>query len=170
MNATHFAHEFNTLSQYLRAFAYKLTRDASAADDLFQDTAFLAFKNQHKFQSDTNLKAWLSTIMKNAFINGFRKRQRRGQVLDDSTEYFRLNSNGNAISNEGEAQVHYQDLFALVEMLNDNLKQPFLMAYRGYKYEEISQELDIPLGTIKSRVFAARKFLKTQIEQRYAVI
>lgn len=170
MNATHFAQEFNTLSHYLRAFAYKLTGDASAADDLYQDTAFLAFKNQDKFQSDTNLKAWLSTIMKNAFINSFRKRKRRGQVLDNSAEYFRLNSNGNAIDNEGEAVVHYQDLLAVVEMLNDNLRQPFLMAYRGYKYEEISKEMGIPVGTIKSRVFAARKFLKTKIEHRYAIL
>lgn len=170
MNATPFAHEFNRLSQYLRAFAYKLTGDASAADDLFQDTAFLAFKNQDKFQSKTNLKAWLSTIMKNAFINSFRKRKRRGQVLDSSPEYFLLNSNASTTNNEGEAAVQYQDLFSLVEMLNENLKQPFLMAYHGYKYEEIGQELSLPVGTIKSRVFAARKFLKAQIGQRYMIL
>ncbi len=169
MNATHFASEFDTLSQYLRAFAYKLTGDASSADDLYQDTAFLAFKNREKFRAETNLKAWLSTIMKNAFINSFRKRKRRGEVMDNSPENFRLNSGRNSIENDGEKLVYYQDLFALVEMLNDKLKQPFLMAYQGYKYDEISQQLDLPVGTIKSRVFAARKFLKAQIEQRYTV-
>ena len=169
MNAIRFMNEFELLSHYLKAFAYKLTGDASAADDLFQDTALLAFKYRERFHSGTNFKAWLSTIMKNAFINSFRKRKRRGEVLDNSTEHFRLNSGSKTISNKGEEQLAYEELLALVGELNDTLRQPFLMVYQGYKYEEIGEAMNLPIGTIKSRVFAARQFLKKRIKEYYKV-
>ena len=166
MNTNSFDIEFNQLSKYLRAFAYKLTRDLHLAEDLFQDTALLAFKNQKRFVQGTNMKAWLSTIMRNTFINSFRKRQRLGEVLDYTPENFLINSNSKVVPNDGEEQLAIKEIQYLIDGLSEALKTPFLMSYQGFKYDEISQQLSIPLGTVKSRIFLARQELKQKIKRQ----
>ena len=163
MNNPTFVNEFNDLSHYLKAFAIKLTRDKVQADDLFQETAFNAFKNQNHFNQNTNLKAWLSTIMKNSFINSYRKKQRFRKVFNDNGFDYLADPAMPTIENEGEQEVIANELYELVEKLDHDLKKPFLMAYQGYKYEEISKEMGLPMGTIKSRIFLARKRLKQDI-------
>ena len=169
MSANQFAFEFNTLSQFLRSFALQLTHDTHQAEDLFQDTALLAFKHREKFRTDTNLKAWLATIMRNTFINGFRKKQRRGEILDQSQELFLLNAGQGQINNAAEGNLQLEELITIVESLPEELRKPFLLFFQGYKYDEISQELDIPLGTTKSRIFQARKRMKKQINAIYRI-
>lgn len=170
MTTSCFVHDFNGNTAYLKAFAMKLTKDSHMAEDLFQDTAFLAFKNQDKFQMGTNLKAWLSTIMKNTFINQYRKRKRHGIVFDDSPENFLLNSGNQIEMNAGETNVTLEEIDVLVESLSKNLKKPFQMATEGFKYEEIAQTMDLPLGTVKSRIFMARKALQKQMKSLYKEI
>ncbi len=165
IDASFFLQEFNTLSGYLRSFAMKLTKDRFAAEDLYQDTALKAIKNQSKFSSDTNMKAWLLTIMKNSFINDYRKRQRRQQIEEASNNAILLMNQPNKSFNDGERSLRASELLELIDALSDNLKKPFLMMYQGYKYEEISQEMQLPIGTIKSRIFWARKELKDKIEK-----
>lgn len=160
MNTNTFACDFNNLSQYLRAFAFKLTKDSQLADDLFQDTALRAFKNKDKFSANSNMKAWLSTIMKNIFINNFRSKKRWEKVLDNSDSDNLMNLEKNPTHNEGERQLYMDELYELIEGLDEGQKQPLLMRYQGYKYEEISEHMELPLGTIKSRIFLARKVLK----------
>lgn len=167
MSTNNFLLEFNALSGYLRSFALKLTNDAHAAEDLFQDTALRAFKHQDKFSSDSNLKAWLCTIMKNTFINNFRKKKRRGQILGDTKNLTFMDPESMSARNEGEGNVLIEELQDLIDTLDDNLREPFLMAYQGYKYEEICQHLSLPVGTVKSRIFCARKELKYQIKKLY---
>ncbi|NRB51778.1 MAG: RNA polymerase sigma factor [Saprospiraceae bacterium] len=162
-----FASEFNALSTYLRSFALKLTQDVHRAEDLYQDTAFRAFKHQDKFTSNSNLKAWLSTIMKNTFINNFRVRKRQANVFDDTPDNYLLNSEANEIPNDGEGKLALDDLHQLIDQLDERYKYPFLMMYEGYKYDEICTELDLPIGTVKSRIFLARAALKHQIKRLY---
>lgn len=163
MSAYNFAYKFELLAHYLKSFAMKLTRDKHLAEDLFQETALSAFRNKDKFIPDTNMKAWLSTIMKNAFINSFRKKKRQGTLFDRTPENFWINSGGAMILNEGEDKVNQDDIWLLIEGLDEKLRKPFILNYKGYKYHEIAEEETLPIGTIKSRIFTARKLLKEKL-------
>ena len=168
MSADIFLQNFNMHTNYLRRFAMRLTRDKSTADDLFQETALNAFRNKNKFQHNTNMKSWLGTIMKNIFINLYRKNKRKKVVQDTSDELYMLNSAQILIKNEGEMNVRMNEIISLIEQLDKSYKIPFMMAYQGYKYDEIQEILgNLPLGTIKSRIHLARKILKKQIDKMY---
>jgi len=163
-----FLQEFNSHSNYLKHFAIKLTRDKNRADDLFQETALNAFRHQKKYTENTNLKAWLSTIMKNSFINLYRKQKRRNELQDTTREDFYLNESKEVIRNEGEISVNMRDIFKLIDELDEGYRVPFMMAYKGYQYDEIQKSMGgLPMGTIKSRIFNARKILKSKIKELY---
>ncbi|WP_170110398.1 RNA polymerase sigma factor [Flavilitoribacter nigricans] len=167
MSETEFTYKFNTLSHYLRSFAYKLTRDSHLAEDLFQDTALRAFNNQDKFVKSTNMKAWLSTIMKNTFINNFRRKQRWSKVIIQTDENYLMENESKAVWNKGEEKVSGEALEQLVNDLDEGMRVPFLMMLQGFKYHEIADRMELPLGTIKSRIFMARRQLKEQIKKLY---
>jgi RNA polymerase sigma-70 factor (ECF subfamily) len=157
-------HQLAKISNSLRAFSLKLTGNESDANDLYQDTAFRIISNADKYQPDTNFKAWAVTIMRNIFINNYRKRMRRGTILDQTPNNFYINSGNQAIENEGESHMAYKELLRMVSSLPEDFKRPFWMAYKGYKYDEIAEKLDAPLGTIKSRIFFARRKLQKMYE------
>ncbi len=159
--------EFNQAvqNQYkpLRGYALKLVQNVEDANDLVQETVLKAFKNQDKFAAGTNLKGWLYTIMKNIFINNYR-RMVNGKIYSDDTEnQFFINSYSPRIPNGGESRMVLGDIEKALNELNDNLRVPFLMSYNGYKYEEIAQSLSIPLGTVKIRIHNARKKLQESL-------
>lgn len=160
-NALNFSTEFNTLNFFLKSFAYKLTKDKHSAEDLFQDTAFLAFKNRNKFQSGTNMKAWASTIMRNTFINKFRQKKRRSEVSGGDEL---LDLGDRTVLNDAEQTLAERELLKLVGSLKRKFREPFVMAFQGYRYKEIGEHLSLPVGTVKSRIFEARKLLKERIE------
>lgn len=164
------AHDFNLkieeVSQYLHSFALNLTKNSEDAKDLYQETTYRALVNRDKFAPDTNLKAWLFTIMKNIFINNYRKKMKANTIMDSTNNLFLLNSGGTEI-NEGETTMFMKELEGMIASLEETLRIPFIMHYEGFKYQEIADELDLPLGTIKSRIFFARKELKTMIQYRY---
>ena len=149
----------------LHAFAYKLTGDFTDAQDLYQDTAFKVLKNADKFKPGTNFKAWSSTIMRNIFINDYRKKKRRGVITDSTDNNYYINSGDQTVVNGGERSLRYEAIVELIDDLPQNLKEPFLMSYNGFKYDEIAEKLDAPLGTIKSRIFFARKTLRERYLQ-----
>ena len=166
MSTNEFIHNFDSLSSYLRGFAMKLTSDKSLAEDLFQETALSAFRHRDKFRAGTNMKAWLSTIMKNSFINQFRKKQRRIQIQDNAEENRIVNARNNAVYNDGEMKIKVEEITNLIDELDDVYRTPFMMVYQGYKYDEISKALNnTPMGTIKSRVHYARKMLKNRLQE-----
>lgn len=148
----------------LWAFSLKLTGDETDARDLYQDTSLRIISNADKFQEGTNFKAWAVTIMRNIFINNYRKKMRRGTILDQTPNNYYINSGAQAIENEGETRMAYKELLKMVSALPEDFKRPFWMAYKGYKYDEIAEELDAPLGTIKSRIFFARRKLQKMYE------
>lgn len=151
----------------LRAFSLKLTGDMADAEDLYQDTAMRIISNADKFQTGTNFKAWAVTIMRNVFINNYRKKTRRGVILDQTSNNYYLNSGEGMESNGGEGNIAYGELMKMVNKLGDEFRVPFWMAHQGYKYDEIAERLEVPLGTVKSRIFFARKALKASIKSHY---
>lgn len=168
MKNRQFIKEFEAHTNYLKCFALKLTKDKNLAEDLFQDTALKAFRYQDKYVANTNIKAWLGTIMKNSFINLYRKKKKRNEVQDTTVEKFFLNDPNKVNLNEGEMVVNVKELYKIIDSLDEGLRRPFLMSYQGYKYEEIQKAMgDLPMGTIKSRIFHARKALKTRVKKLY---
>lgn len=168
MDTFDFNTQFNKLTPVLNAFAYNLTQDVEDAKDLYQETAFRAMKNVDKFKPDTNLKAWLFTIMKNIFINNYRRKSKANVISDNTDNLFYLNSGGGSIGNQGDANVLIKELRNMIDKLEDNIRIPFMMHYQGFKYQEIADKFALPLGTIKSRIFFARRELKAQIKNRYS--
>jgi RNA polymerase sigma factor (sigma-70 family) len=163
MSAIEFDQIVLTNSDYLKPFAFTLTRDNETAKDLLQETMFRAFANKEKYHVGTNIKAWLYTIMRNIFINDYRRKLKQNTVLDNTPNDFLLNSNQLAVTNAAESNLKIKELYQLVHYLPDIFRNPFILYFEGYKYNEIASLLKEPLGTIKSRIHFARKLLKEQI-------
>lgn len=167
MPAPEFEGKFQSLTKVLLAFAYNLTKNSEEAKDLFQETALRAMNNRDKFKMGTNFKAWTFTIMKNIFINNYRKKVKANTIMDSTDNMYYINSGKETIHNGGESNIMMKELTGMIEGLDDSIKIPFMMHYRGYKYQEIADHFQLPLGTIKSRIFFARKELKSLIGKRY---
>jgi RNA polymerase sigma-70 factor (ECF subfamily) len=167
MSQNEFTKAFCQFQRPLLAFASHLTNNEEEARDLLQETAYKAFKYRSMYRPHTNLRAWLMTIMRNTFINDYRQKKRR-QVLNDYTpNQYLLNAGNQMVDNGGESSVTMKEIRGVVEELEDWLKVPFLLHYKGFKYEEIATELEIPLGTVKSRIFFARQKLQERLHQIY---
>jgi RNA polymerase sigma-70 factor, ECF subfamily len=168
MSQVEFFSRFDQLTVLLQSFAYNLTKNQDDAKDLFQETAFRALTNRDKFTPGTNFKAWSFTIMKNIFINNYRKKMKANTIMDSTDNMYYINSGSTTISNGAEANILMQEITGMIERLDDSIRIPFLMHYQGFKYQEIADELQLPLGTVKSRIFFARKELKERIGASYS--
>ncbi|MEO8765773.1 MAG: RNA polymerase sigma factor [Ginsengibacter sp.] len=161
--------EFNQLllinSDFLSPFAITLTRDQESAKDLVQETMYRAIANREKYNAGTNIKAWLYTIMRNIFINNYRKKIKQNVVLDSTSNDFLLDSSQTAISNLAESGLRLKEIEAAIFYLPSIFKDPFSLYFDGYKYHEIAEALHEPIGTIKSRIHFARKLLKKKINR-----
>lgn len=149
----------------LRQYAYQLTKNPDDADDLTQETMLKAFSYRDKFLDATNLKGWLFTIMKNSFINNYRRVVKRNTFIDDTDNTFYLDTVAPALPNKGEEKFVLKDIEKAIEQLPHDLKNTFMLNYTGFKYHEIAEMLNIPIGTVKTRIFMARKALKTKLAQ-----
>ena len=164
------AMEFNQMlvnnAEFLKPFAITLTRDTEVAKDLFQETLYRALANKDKYNVGTNIKAWLYTIMRNIFINNYRRKVKQNTILDTSANDFLLDYQQVNQASTAEGNLHLKDIMEAVHHLPEIFKNPFLLYFDGFRYHEIARILKEPLGTIKSRIHFARKLLKSQI-QRY---
>ena len=167
MSSIEFNDRLNQMASLLHSFAYSLTKNNEDARDLYQETAYRAITNREKFRTGTNLKAWLFTIMKNIFINNYRKKVKANTIMDSTDNQYYINSGDNAIGNKAESSIMMNELTQMIDKLDASIRIPFLMHYQGYKYQEIADYLELPLGTVKSRIFFARKDLKLQIKKNY---
>lgn len=159
--------EFTTKTQELNnllfAFALRLTRSRQDAEDLMQETAIKAYKYRHNFTEGTNFKSWISTIMRNTFINSYRKMKTRrhlNHTADEVTENIEVE---NVVANSGEQNLRMQEMKRMLNSMGDIYSIPFLMFYKGYEYQEIATQLNIPIGTVKSRIFSARVKMKQML-------
>jgi RNA polymerase sigma-70 factor (ECF subfamily) len=161
--------EFNQMlvnnAEFLKPFAITLTRDSEAAKDLFQETLFRALANKDKYSVGTNIKAWLYTIMRNIFINNYRRKVKQNTIFDSTPNDFLINQTQSVVANNAESNLRLKDIQEAIHNLPQIFRNPFLLYFDGFKYHEIADMLGEPLGTIKSRIHFARKLLKTQIER-----
>jgi RNA polymerase sigma-70 factor (ECF subfamily) len=145
-----------------KAFAITLTRDNETAKDLFQETLFRALANKDKYNVGTNIKAWLFTIMRNIFINNYRRKAKQQTIFDSTPNDFLLDYNQVTSSNAAESSLRMKEINAAIYNLPEIFRSPFLLYFDGFKYHEIAAMLKEPLGTIKSRIHFARKLLKAR--------
>jgi RNA polymerase sigma factor (sigma-70 family) len=159
--------EFNQLlltnAEFLKPFAVTLTRNIETAKDLFQETMFKALANKEKYNIGTNIKAWLYTIMRNIFINDYRRKAKQNTIFDSTPNDFLLNYNQVTTSNEAESNLKLKEIKNAIYSLPVIFRDPFTLYFEGYKYTEIAKILAEPLGTIKSRIHFSRKLLKEQL-------
>lgn len=157
--------EIHSEQPALTSYALQLTRNMEDANDLVQETLLKALTYQSKFTEGTNLKGWLFTIMRNSFINNYRRLMRRNTFIDTTdNDYFMNASSSVTIENLGEDKFLIKDLADAINTLPEDLKITFEMNVRGYKYHEIAEELDIPIGTVKTRIFVAKRRLRNQLK------
>jgi RNA polymerase sigma factor (sigma-70 family) len=165
MTAIEFSNAVQQLSYSLKPVALNLTRDQDDAKDLVQETLLKALTHREKFKTGTNLKAWLYTIMRNSFINNYNKISRRSNQVDRDNYHLYLQADPNFIAQNGAASTFIrQDVQQAMRHLHEDFRRPFLMYFTGYKYLEIAQKLQIPIGTVKNRIHIARKELKQRLQ------
>ncbi|MBI3233863.1 MAG: RNA polymerase sigma factor [Bacteroidetes bacterium] len=160
--------EFNSLvtneRSPLRQYAYQLTKDIEDANDLLQETMLKAFTYREKFTDSANIKGWLYTIMKNSFINNYRRMVKRKTFIDQTDNLYFIDSLHNTTNNLGESKYIIKDIEKAIESLPKDVKDTFMMNFNGYKYHEISEIFNVPIGTVKTRIFVARRMLKAKLK------
>ncbi len=158
--------EFQTRLMSLQAnllnFAYMLTSNRDDAHDLVQDTTLKALDNADKYVENTNFKGWVFTIMRNIFINNYRRVMRSATVVDQTEDLYHLNICQDSGIDSPEESFSVQEITAAINEFPEKYRIPFSMHVAGYKYNEIAEETGLPLGTVKSRIFFARQELQAR--------
>ena len=145
-------------------FAYKLTSDREEANDLLQETSLKALDNEDKYMPDTNFKGWMYTIMRNIFINNYRKLVRDQTFVDQTDNLYHLNLPQESGFQSTESAYDLKEMHRVVNALPREYKIPFSMHVSGFKYREIAEKLGLPLGTVKSRIFFTRQKLQQELK------
>jgi RNA polymerase sigma factor (sigma-70 family) len=164
MTAIEFKKLVQKESSSLRHYAYQLTRNVEDTNDLVQDTMLKALTYQDKFTDGTNFKGWMYTIMKNTFINNYRRMVKRNTIIDQTDNEYYFDSMTSSVANDGDRNMMMRDIDHAINELPLSLKKPFTMNFKGFKYHEISEILNIPIGTVKTRIFVARRQLRDQLK------
>ena len=164
MTAVEFNHQLVSLEKNLSRFALSLTSDHEDAQDLVQETFLKALSNRDKFVEYTSLKAWTFTIMKNTFINNYRKAVRENTNVDNTKDQYFLNSSKKTTQDNPDSVYSTKEINKQINKLTDDFKIPFKMHTEGYKYKEIADKLGLKIGTVKSRIFFTRKKLMDNLQ------
>ena len=151
------------LQSNLLNFAFQLTTNRDEAQDLLQDTTLKALDNEDKYVDNVNFKGWIFTIMRDIFINNYRQSVRQATVVDKTEDLYHLNVSQDSGLNTPEGSYAVRAISEAVNAFTEEYRVPFNMYVAGYKYHEIADKLGLPLGTVKSRIFFARKKLRTQL-------
>lgn len=160
-----FDHKLMKYHDRLKGYAMKLTRHAEEAEDLTQETFLKAVANKNKFQGGSNLQAWLHTIMRNTYITQY-NRQNKYQAIVSQGDSPRLAYIFEyTTENQGKQSLLMDEINRALQGLEAQFRTPFLMHFKGYKYREIAEILEMPLGTVKNRIHVAKKFLQQQIQR-----
>lgn len=163
-NPLEFNSQLYSLKDNLRRFAISFTRNDDDADDLVQDTMLKAIRYSARFETGTNLKSWLFMILKNTFINNYRRKHRLNAYMAVNTIDVADNVTDNSSYNLGESKCILDDIHKVLEKLPHDYLYPFIKYFEGYKYHEIAGELNIPIGTVKTRIHLARAILKKNLK------
>ncbi len=161
-------YEFNNnligMKPNLHRFAMSLTYDRDTALDLVQDTYLKALTFKDKFVDYTNLKAWVFTIMKNTFINNYRRSVKENTIMDSTRDLYFLNQPHDKGFISPESHYSEAEIQKAIDSLEDEFRIPFRMHLQGYKYKEIADKLGLKIGTVKSRIFFTRQKLMLMLK------
>ena len=167
----HFAEQALPLAPQLYSAALRMTRNPSDAEDLVQETYLKGYRSFRTFAEGTNLRAWLFRILTNTYINIYRAKQRRPEEteLDDLQDFYlyrRIGGIEEALAARS-AEDELMDVFTddevkqALEDLPENFRLPVLLAdVEGFSYKEIAEMLEIPIGTVMSRLHRGRKAMQ----------
>ena len=164
MRTATFTQNLLSLQTELRNFAFKLTADYEDANDLLQETTLKALDNEAKYTEETHFKGWMYTIMRNLFINNYRKTLRDQTYVDKTDNQFYLNSGVDVEADSMEGAYDAKEMRRIVNALPKEYRIPFTMYVAGFKYREIAERLQLPLGTVKSRIFFTRQRLQEALK------
>jgi RNA polymerase sigma-70 factor, ECF subfamily len=164
MIAVEFRSQLIKLKEDLMRFAFRLTRDKDDSQDLVQETFLKALKYCDNYADESNFKAWTSTIMKNTFINNYRKSILQNRYFDQTKETFFINQTKSTGCEQPDSAYSVLEITQHIDQLEDKFRVPFKMHVNGYKYKEIANELNLKIGTVKSRIFFSRKQLKDKLK------
>lgn len=164
MASAKFQSNLMSLQANMLNFAYMLTNNRDDAYDLLQDTTLKALDNEEKYADNTNFKGWVFTIMRNLFINNYRRGVRAATVVDTTDNLYHLNLSQDSGLENPEESYGASEISEAINEFSDEYRIPFSMHVSGYKYSEIAEHMGLPLGTVKSRIFFARK----RLQERFA--
>lgn len=164
MRTANFAQDLLSVQTELLNFAYKLTADREEANDLLQETSLKALDNEDKYTAETNFKGWIYTIMRNIFINNYRKALRDQTYVDQTDNQFYLNQNIDIEGDSTEGSYDLKEMRRIVNALPKEYRIPFSMYVSGFKYREMADKLGLPLGTVKSRIYFTRQKLQEELK------
>ena len=164
MSTATFTTELVGVQDELLRFAYKLTADRDEANDLLQDTSLKALDNEEKYEPATNFKGWIYTIMRNIFINNYRRIVREQTFIDTTENRYHLNAPNDEAADSTERAYDLKEMHRIVNALPKEYRVPFSMYIAGFKYREIAEKLNIPIGTVKSRIFFTRQRLQRALK------
>ena len=165
MASAKFQSNLMSLQSNLLNFAFMLTSNRDDAYDLLQDTTLKALDNEDKYAGNTNFKGWVFTIMRNIFINNYRRVARSATVIDQTEDLYHLNLSQDSGLETPEGSFGANEITDAINAFPDEYRIPFSMHVAGYKYNEIAEKMNLPLGTIKSRIFFARKRLQSILSE-----
>lgn len=164
MNELDFNKSIGEHATALKVHALRFTNDEDDADDLVQDTLMKALRFRESYQDGTNLKGWLFTILKNTFLNNYRKNSRKREQVIQQEEITSQHLTHSASENLGEGNFVMNDIKKALILVPEVYRAPFVRFFEGYKYQEIAEEYGIPLGTVKTRIYMAREMLKKYLK------
>lgn len=162
MNSDAFQTKLMSLQANMLNFAFMLTSNRDDAYDLLQDTTLKVLDNRDKYVENTNFKGWVFTIMRNIFINNYRRIVRSATVIDQTEDCYHLNLSQDSGIESPEGSFSAAEITDAINEFPEKYRVPFSMHVAGYKYNEIADEMNLPLGTVKSRIHAARKVLQAR--------
>lgn len=164
MATSAFQTKLMSLQSNMLNFALMLTSNRDNAYDLLQDTTLKALDNEDKYTENTNFKGWVFTIMRNIFINNYRRQVRSATVVDTTEDLYHLNLSQESGLSSPEGSFAAKEISEAINAFAPEYKVPFSMYIAGYKYSEIADQMGLPLGTVKSRIFFARKRLQVLLK------
>lgn len=165
MTEKEFTYKLVDLEDNLKRFAYSLTLNQDDAKDLVQETFLKALTNRDKFIHNDNFKAWTFTIMRNTFINNYRKNTKHKVSRDESENSFILNQTKAATNDTPDSNIAVKEIMYNINQLEEDFRTPLKMYYEGYKYKEIADILNLNIGTVKSKIFFSRKKLGQRMSE-----
>jgi RNA polymerase sigma-70 factor (ECF subfamily) len=164
MNNVQFQQKILSIQDNMYNFALMLTSNKDDAQDLMQETTLKVLSNQEKYVENVNFKGWVMTIMRNTFINDYHRMVNNQTIIDQTENLYHLNVPQTSGLETAEGSLMLEEINQAINELDDDFKTPFSMQVAGYKYDEIAETLDLPLGTVKNRIFIARKKLQQKLK------